>query len=347
MNALWRRPGRPPGRLRLLVALAALALPAGADSLRDGLLALERGDLPSARANLEDARKTSPRDGRVWIALAKTYWRLDEQTAAQNAAAMASEVSPEDAAVLQGLAIYYSETNQPLKAARAEAKFSSKAPGVGPARERAAALYFQAAQPLLDAQKFAEAANVLEEAVRYASSDAQLELALGVADYGLRRFDEAAGAFLRAIDLAPDIEQPYAFLGKILDQVPNRLPEATKRFAGYQAAHPESALAYLLHAQALDAQSVEPENALRLLDKSIALNSADAMAHFERGAVLDRLQRFAEAAAEFERAAALAPSNAAAHYRLARDYDRIGRREAAQAEREKHAQLIKAQEIVR
>ena len=81
--------------------------------------------------------------------------------------------------------------------------------------------------------------------------------------------------------------------------------------------------------------------------KSIALNPRDASAHFEMGAVLDRLERFAEAAAEFERAVELAPSDAAAHYRLARDYDRIGKQEAAQAEREKHAQLVKAQEPVR
>ncbi len=56
---------------------------------------------------------------------------------------------------------------------------------------------------------------------------------------------------------------------------------------------------------------------------------------------------FAEAAAEFARAVELAPSDAAAHYRLARDYDRIGKHEAAQAEREKHAQLVKAQEVIR
>jgi Flp pilus assembly protein TadD len=58
------------------------------------------------------------------------------------------------------------------------------------------------------------------------------------------------------------------------------------------------------------------------------------------GTVLDRFERFADAAREFERAAELAPSDPAAHYRLARDYDRIGKHEAAQAEREKHAQLV-------
>ncbi len=91
----------------------------------------------------------------------------------------------------------------------------------------------------------------------------------------------------------------------------------------------------------------EPETALRLIEKSIALNATDESAHFERGTVLDRLQRFREAAAEFERAAELAPSDPAAHYRLARDYDRIGKHEAAESERGKHAQLVKAQEAIR
>ena len=117
----------------------------------------------------------------------------------------------------------------------------------------------------------------------------------------------------------------------------------TQRFAEYEAAHPASAAGYLLHAKALDAQSLSPETALRLLEKSIAMNAGDASAHFEMGTVLDRLQRFAGAVAEFQRAAELAPSDPAAHYRLARDYDRIGKPEAAQSEREKHAQLVKAQ----
>ena len=165
--------------------------------------------------------------------------------------------------------------------------------------------------------------------------------------YGLRRFDEAADAFLRTIEIAPETEQPYIFLGKILDQIPSRLPRVTQRFAEFEAAHPASAAGYLLHAKGLDAQSLDPEAALRLLEKSIAIQADDAAAHFEMGTVLDRLQRFADAAAAFERAAALDASDAAAHYRLARDYDRIGRHEDAEREREKHARMVKAQEAIR
>jgi tetratricopeptide (TPR) repeat protein len=328
----------------LLLLLAASPFD---DSYRSGLTALQRGDLVSARADLEAASKLAPRDGRVWVALSQTYWRLHKNIEAEDAASKAAGFAPEDPAVLQGLAIYYSETNQALKAARAQAKYSGKVPGNGDARDRARGFYFEAARPLLEQQKFAEAVVILTEGAARLPKSAQLEVALGVAFYGLRRFDDAADAFLRTIEIAPETEEPYTFLGKMLDQIPSKLPQVTVRFAEYESAHLESAAAYLRHAKALDAQAIEPEPALRLLEKSIAINPREASAHFEMGTVLDRLQRFQEAAAAFERAAEIAPSDPAAHYRLARDYDRIGKHEAAQAEREKHAQLVKAQESIR
>jgi tetratricopeptide (TPR) repeat protein len=336
-----------PGLALHTLLLVFVAVTSPGDLFRDGLLALQRGDLASAQTNLEAASKLAPRDGRIWVALSQTYWRLHRNAEAEEAASKAAALAPEDAAVLQSLVIYYSETNQNLKAAQAATKYSAKVPENHDARERASELYFAAARPLLDGQEFTEAAIILKEGVAQLPDSAQLQLALGVTDYGLRRFDEAAEAFLRTIEIAPETEQPYAFLGRILDQIPNRLAPVTARFAEYESAHPDRATGYLLHAKALDAQSLEPEKALRLLEKSVAIDARDSSAHFEMGTVLDRLQRFPEAAAEFARAAELNPLDAATHYRLARDYDRIGKHEAAQAERERHAQLVKAQEVIR
>jgi tetratricopeptide (TPR) repeat protein len=302
-------------------------------TFRSGLVALQQGDLKTAQTSLEAASKLEPRNGRVWVALSQTYWKLHKEKDAEAAADKASAFSPDDPIVSQSLLTYYSETQQPLKAARAAAKL--------PDKEKAAALYFEASQPLLQQQKYSEAAAVLQEAARQFPANAQIALALGVADYGLRRFDDAADAFLHTIDLSPDIEQPYLFLGRFLDQIPSRLPQVTERFVNYEAIHPTSA-AFLLHAKALDAQSLDPDAALRLIDKSLAIDSTDASAHFERGAILDRLKRFAEATAEFEKAAAIAPDDPATHYRLARDYDRLGKHQAAQSERDKHAKLVKA-----
>lgn len=314
------------------------------ESFRAGLLALQRNDLPAAAENLGAAAKLAPNNGRVWVALARTYWKLKENGRANEAAAKASAVAPADPLVLSTLAIYYAESDQLLKAADAQAKYSAMTPQDTAAREKAESWYFEGVQPLLQQQKFAEAIAILSTATERLKSSAQLELALGVAYYGLRRFDEAAGAFLRTIAISPTTDQPYLFLGRFLGQIPVRLQEVTQQFIKYEAANPESATGYLLHAKALNAQSIEPEVARKLLERSISLNDRDASAHFELGCVFDRMQNYSEAADELEKAATLDPADPATHYRLSRLYDRLGKPDAARIERERHAKLVEAQQ---
>lgn len=316
------------------------------DSFRAGLVALQKNDLKAAGNNLEAAQHLQPSNGRVWIALAQTYRKLHDDRA-EAAAAQAARFSPADKVVQQSLVTYYTEAGVPLKAAEAQARFAALVPADTSARDRAEAMYFEAARPLLQQEKFAEAIQALEAANSSVPKSGQLELALGVAYYGLRRFDEAAAAFLKTIELAPEVEQPYVFLGKFLDQVPSRLPAITKQFLAWEVGHPESATGYLLHAKALNAQSADPAAAAKLLEKSISLNDRDAATHFELGTVFDRLNRFADAAREFGKAAGLAPADPANHYRLARDYDRLGKPAEAAAEREKHAKLTLAQDAAR
>jgi Flp pilus assembly protein TadD len=290
--------------------LLLLAAPSFDDSFRAGLTALEHGDLAAAQSNLEEATRLAPPNNpaaaaRAWVALAQAYSKQQKDVHADDAADKAAALAPDDPSVLQSLAVYYSESGRTLKGARFAAKYSARVPQNGDAFGRAIELYFEAARPLLDRQKFGDAVVILEEGVAALPKSAQLEMTLGVAYYGLRRFDDAANAFLDAIDAAPETEQPYNFLGKFLDRIPGRLPRVTQRFAEYESAHPASATGWLLHAKALDAQSIQPELSLRLLEKSIALNPSDASAHFEAGIVLDRLQRFSDAALEYQKAAAI------------------------------------------
>ncbi len=98
--------------------------------------------------------------------------------------------------------------------------------------------YFELAQDYLKRQQFDAAAQVLERGVKLFDKSAQLELALGVAYYGQRRFGDATDAFLRTLDISPEVEQPYVFLGKMLDQAGDRLPEIVKRFEVRGAANP-------------------------------------------------------------------------------------------------------------
>ncbi len=298
--------------MQMLAALLLIlaAVPGFDEAFRSGLLALQRGNLKEAESGLAQAAKLAPSDGRVWVALAQVRRRLGDEAGAESAA---------------GLAAKNAAGNKPLLAALG-------------------AYYFEAAKPLLQTEHFAEAAKLLETARKRVPGDAQLELALGVACYGLRRFDDAAAAFLRTIDIDPTIEQPYVFLGRFPDQVASRLPEITRNFEAYEKAHPESYLGYFLHAKALNAGSGDATMSLKLLEKALSLNAKDPATQFERGTVLDRLRRYDDAAKAYEAAAALDPSDAPTQYRLARVYGRLGREADAQRARAAHEKLTSTQD---
>lgn len=205
---------------------------------------------------------------------------------------------------------------------------------------------FDLAYVLLVYQNFDVAIQLLESARNIFDRSAQLELALGIAYYGQRRFSEAVDAFLRTAELAPKIEQPYVFLGRIISHAEGRLSEITEKFATFATANPRNYLGYFLHAKGLIAQmgpsasGVLAAEAERLLRKSIALNSSFWESEFELGVLLEGRRDFAAAARHVKQAVQLNPKAPAPHYRLARVYDRLGNTEAAQAERVLHEKLI-------
>jgi Flp pilus assembly protein TadD len=311
-------------------------------ALRAGLIALGQNNLAEAESNLGTAARLSPSNGRVWAALAETWAKLGKASDADRAAEKAESFGSGDPLVAHALALYYSQSSRPLKAAQLEAKYAAANPGDTAAPKRAGEWYFAAAEPLLKQQRFADALAILEPAHTELAQDAQIQLALGVAYYGLRRFDEAAAQFLKTIDLAPEERQPYVFLGRMIDQAPAALDKAAPRFSAYRKAHPDDELGYLL-----EARNAEPQKARELLQKAIELAPNDAAAHLELGVLEEKTQRFPQAAAELERAAGLDTSDPVTHYHLARVYDRLGQADRARAERETHSKLIAAQEIVR
>jgi tetratricopeptide (TPR) repeat protein len=199
---------------------------------------------------------------------------------------------------------------------------------------------FDFAQSLLRREKFEPAISLLLAAKKTFDKSAQIELTLGVGYYGLRRYPDAAAAFERTIALAPDIEQPYVFLAKMLDQIPEKAPDLTRVFAGYEKAHPQNWAAYFIHAQGLVAQSQDPRTAEALLNRAIALNAQAAEPHYVLGVLQQRERRFEDAASEFDKAAKLNPDDAATFYHLAQVYDRLGKRDRAEAARARHAQLL-------
>ena len=92
---------------------------------------------------------------------------------------------------------------------------------------------------------------MLDAALAGHPGNPQLVLALGVARYGQRRFQDAIVQFLKVIQLDSSIEQPYAFLGRLLDQAGTHLDEITKQYQARAARELKSSEAQLLLAKAL------------------------------------------------------------------------------------------------
>jgi tetratricopeptide (TPR) repeat protein len=197
--------------------------------------------------------------------------------------------------------------------------------------------YFDLAQAQLHQQNFAAALETLDIGRKYFDKSAQLELAVGVAYYGLRRFPEAIDAFLHTIRLDPTVERPYVFLGRMLDQAEDNLPKITEAFAAFAKGTPDNYLSSFLYAKTLALE--DPARAEHLLRESIARNGQFWESHFELGALLEQGGALDEAAQEIRRSIELNPQDPASHYRLARLYDRLGKTAEARTERELHAKL--------
>lgn len=313
------------GLLFFLLLAAAL----GQTLVQQGLQALQRGDLPQARTALEHASKADPANPIIWSALAEVYFRSHQPALASAAAESAKKNSNGNPVISHALAVYYLKANDPQSALPLAKIAAQTDPHTA----------FTLAQAFLKQQDFTPASELLDSALVKFPSDPQLTLALGVARYGQRRFDDALDSFLKVIELDPEIEQPYAFIGRMLDQAGPRLPRIEDIFARRAKDNPEDARSQFLLAKVLLAADSKDPNAEPLLRKSIALDNERWESHYELGALLATEHQYPEAAAELTRSIELNPNQANSHYQLARVFDRLNQPQRAKQEREIHRRL--------
>jgi len=272
--------------------------------------------------------------------------------AAANAATLSLEAGqPEEAVKWAGTALRGADTPGAHhllgKAYQAAGRPDSALPELRRAFEQAPAqevFLSDFGQALLEHGDFAEALGVLAKGHRQFPKNAQIALAYGVACYAQRRAAESVSAFLEVIRLDPTVEQPYVFLGRILEHAGGRLPEVIASYAAWEKKAPENYLPVFLHAKALAASSnrdaPEIETKLR---RSIELNGAFWESHLELGALLSRHSKWPDATRELSRSIELNPGQSRAHYELARVYLRMGKPDLARAERAEYERLKSAE----
>jgi tetratricopeptide (TPR) repeat protein len=205
------------------------------------------------------------------------------------------------------------------------------------------AFVYDLGQALLLSEDFEQALAVLGEGRRRFPENASITVAFGVACYGRRRFEDAVAAFLDAIRLDGSIEQPYVFLGRILDHAGERLPRAIAAYAKWEKRDPANYLPVFLHAKALAASSGPPSPEIEAeLLRSIRLNDSFWESHLELGVFLARRGDWQTAAGRLSRSIELNPSSIRAHYQLALVYQRLGNAALARKERAEYERLNEA-----
>lgn len=273
-----------------MVMLLALLLQAGAEEwLAKGVAALKAGHAKEARIALEEAVRQAPGQPVMWLAVAEARLRTGEAAAAVAAMEQAGRLAPGSPMVERGRAMFARRMGE-------------------------------TAQGLLDGRQEKRAEAVLREAVKAYPGEAELWRLLGLAVYAQGRNADAVGAFVKAIDLAPEEEVLYAGLETLLPAG----AEVERRLAAYAARHAGSALGwYLLGLERGDAA---------LFEKAWGLDAKFWPAAF----ALHRSVAPGRAVALLERVVELNPEYGPAYYALAQLYAKAGEREKALAARKRH-----------
>lgn len=200
---------------------------------------------------------------------------------------------------------------------------------------------FDLANFLLQHQNYS---GFLSQAVKYFRygaekypDSAQLRVGLGVAEYADGHYDQAVDALCAAVDLNPNDEKPYDFLGRVSKVSPDKVPEVRQRLADFVRRYPRSSAAnyyYALSLAQLSKGDPELDTVLveTLLTTAISLNPDLYEAHFQLGLIYEKQQKGPESIHEFSETVKLRPDFLRAHYHLAQLYNHSGQKELAARE---------------
>lgn len=171
----------------------------------------------------------------------------------------------------------------------------------------------------------------INEALKTFPNSSRLWLALGLAHLKSDENPPAIKALNRAIELDPKFAQAYAYLGLVYDQT-GQYKEAVKFYEQALSYNSSLAVVHQMIADALLKQTNSDNARIETeLKESIALDASFVSAYMTLGKLYIRMERWSDAAREFEKAAQLDPELVEAYYHLARVYTRLNRKPEAQA----------------
>ena len=289
-----------------------------------GTALLEAGLSAEAIPELEAAVAAQTSDPDRVVLLARAYHQQKNLSAAGRTLEAAVSRGIESGTVYATLAEVYEESGHAEKAIPA----MRRAIQLDPRNEK---YRFRYAMLLTDTQAPQAAVIRLQEALTEFPSSSRLWFAMGVAHFQDNKYEEAAKAFSRALELDAQLVPALLYQGMIrVDQ--GSVPDALPYYRRALALDDKSAMAHYLASEAFSKLSPpDEEDTESHLKRALVLEPKFEQAHLALGKLYLRNNRFAEAAAELEGVIKVDPALAEAYYQLGRAYMRLKRKDEAQA----------------
>lgn len=301
-----------------------------------GAALLEGGLVDEAAAELNAAVALDPSNVDALVALSRAHLRRKDIKSAGRALEAAVARGMDSARVYAALADVYEAGGYVENAIPAMRLAIARDPRNESYRLRYGLL-------LNDTKAPAAAAIRLREALSEFPNSSPLWLALGIAQMGDGKSDDARRSFERALELDPRSAPALAYLGSTYGER-GQYAEAAALYERAINAAPNVAVPYYLAADALLKQpEVDAPRVEKYLARAVELEPDFASAHLALAKLYVRGERWTEAAAAFERVTRLDPESSEAHYQLGRVYVRLKRADEAQRELERFKQLSEAQ----
>jgi len=174
----------------------------------------------------------------------------------------------------------------------------------------------------------------------------RIYLGLGTAEFMRGKTSEAVASYLKAVDLDPDFEPAYLFLGEAFTFADVRSAEVVAKLSHLAVKQPQTFGAQYYYGAALVKemdQGGDMRNAplaSAALRRAAALRPTDARVPYQFGELCRVQKRIGEAASYYQKSAALDPEFPEPLYKLGQAYVRLGRPEDAKKAFARHREVM-------
>jgi tetratricopeptide (TPR) repeat protein len=209
---------------------------------------------------------------------------------------------------------------------------------------------FDLGSELLLHENYQAAETILRAAQARNPQSSQIYLALGAAEFMGGKTADSVEAFLKAIDLNPNFEPAYLFLGEAYTFSNTRSEEVLAKLAHLAAKRPQSFGAQYYYGTCLvvamdnDGTLTNASLAMAALHRAAQLRPRDGRVYYQMGEVLRLEKRTADSVPYYVKAIALDPDYPEPLYKLGQAYAHLGKQEDAQKMFDRHREVMSRQE---